>query len=331
MRSKLSLPVCLLVSAVVVLSGCLAAPDGGAQSAEAAPLKRGICFVSVREQLEGAQPDGLNVSQHLLERQMLQHGFQLAKSKDDARFVLDGDANYTYFQELTMTTPDGRKQTIEHQYHGEFLLTLTDREAPKPSGKKTGSGEIEEDPGVEVFEIPKFMNGRNDRELAKRDIRRSVATLMCKKLILGRLLGNPPIRSLISSLGDSLDPRTFNEIAAEFVKLGRPAVPYLLDVLLDERPVKMSGSYAGLADWNKESLCYYHIADMALENILARESPLTLDSTEELYKKVITGWHWAWDDVQKIPEPYLFQPELRNPKVTDPKVTEPKVETPAAK
>ena len=73
----------------------------------------------------------------------------------------------------------------------------------------------------------------------------------------------------------------------------------------------MSGEYPDLKEWNKDSLRYYHIADLALSELLGRTSGLAIDSSEEYWLRVSLAWTWVWEDVQGIPQAHRTRPEGR--------------------
>jgi hypothetical protein len=200
----------------------------------------------------------------------------------------------------------GVEQHLEHQWEATFLLTLTDR------GAEFTGGDPPSDPVVETHAFPEpLRNGRIDAEMAKRDIRRRSATIMLEDITSGALLGNPEVRGLLDAWQDPYDPRSFNEIELALIDLGRPAVPYLLAALADERAVRPDGHYPGLDELNREELRVYHLADRVLSEILQRERGLDLLSTEDLRLRVITGWTWAWEDAQGVPEEFRVDPEAR--------------------
>ena len=257
------------------------------------PLDRGTISVSVAETIDG-QPTEMNISQFLLEKAFLLHGFRLAPAAE-ARYRFEGTLACTFFQELTFDF-QGASQLLEHQFHALFEGRLIDTGDPSMEG----SGER-----VEEFTFPEpMMNGRTDLDLARRDIRRRAATLLVQRSLGGEILGNPSVKGLIDALGDAVDPRIFNEIVADLVAEESTAVPYLLDTLRDERVVQMKGVYPGIEEYGEDQLQYFHIADLALVEILDRSSGLDLLSTEEYRLKIQTGWAWIWEDLQEIPAKY---------------------------
>ncbi|MFQ5653226.1 MAG: hypothetical protein ACE5GW_00670 [Planctomycetota bacterium] len=280
------------------------------------PLDRGTFFVAITETLEG-EPTEVNIAEHLITRTLLGHGLTPAPRRENARYLLEGTLTCAYHKELTFEFGD-MKQLLEHQYKALFECSLTDTRPGAAAGESSGehtSGE----PDVEVLDFPEpLINGRTDRKLARRDIRRRAATNICERMMNGRLLGRPEIKGLLDALGDPLDPRTFNDIAGRLAAIGIPAVPYLLDALRDDRPVRMKGDYAGLEERNLDAMRYYHVADLALGEILRRSSGLAIDSTEEMHLRVITGWTWAWEDLEGIPEVYRVYPEQRKSSVPAP-------------
>ncbi|MEE8143091.1 MAG: hypothetical protein V3T77_08325 [Planctomycetota bacterium] len=269
------------------------------------PLDRGTFSISIVEVMEGHVTEQ-NIAQQLITRLMIQHGFHLAKKPEEARYRIEGTLDCTFHKKLNFEYEE-QKVHLEHQYKADFRCILSDR-GEDPDRRK---GEGTAKPVVEEFHIPELINGRIDQRDAKRDIRRRAGTIMAQRLVSERLLGEPKIKGLIDALGDAYDPRTFNQVVEELTARGAEAIPYLLDTLRDERPVRLSGEYPDLKEWNKDSLRYYHIADLALSEILGRTSGLAIDSSEEYRLRVSLAWTWAWEDLQGIPQVHRTQPERR--------------------
>jgi len=260
--------------------------------------------VAIAETLDGV-PTDINIASLLITRALLHHGFRLAP-REEARYLVEGRLACTFHKELKMTLGEV-EQLLEHQWLAEFSLTLTDR---GPTGKEPAE--------VETFAFPEpLRHGRTDPELARRDIRRKAATTMAKSLLGGRILGDPQVRQLLDALQDPFDPRRFEEIEREIVALGPRAVPYLLEALLDTRPVRMVGSYPDSEKFDPEDLKVYHLADRMLSELLSRRAALDLLSTETRRLQVITGWTWAWEDEQGIPAEYRIEKEARATQVPD--------------
>lgn len=264
------------------------------------PLNRGTVAIEVTETIDGEVPE-MNISKFLLEKAFLLHGFRLAP-KEEARYRFEGTLTCTFYQELTFDF-QGASQLLEHQFHSIFEGRLVD------SGDGTVADSEEK---VEDLTWPEqLMNGRTDLDLARRDIRRRSATLLVQRVLGGEILGNPRIKGLLDALGDVVDPRIFNEIVADLVAEESAAVPYLLDTLRDERIVQMKGVYPGIEEYGAEELKYFHIADLALTDLLDRNSGMNLLSTEEYRLKVQTAWTWVWEDLQGIPGKYRTRAAAR--------------------
>jgi hypothetical protein len=294
----LAAALAVLSSLAGILSGCTR------EEPRASRLDRGTVHVAIAETLDGI-PTDTNIAQTLITRTLLHRGFHLA-SAEEARYLVEGRLACTYHKELKMTFGEVQ-QLLEHQWLAEFTLTLTDR---GPGGKGPEDSE--------TFSFPEPMrNGRTDPELARRDIRRRAATDMAKLIAKGRIVGDPQVRQLLDALQDPFDPRRFDDVEREIVDLGARAVPYLLDALLDTRPVRMVGSYPDFEKFDPEDLKVYHLADRMLSEILARNAALDLLSTEPRRLQVITGWTWAWEDEQGIPDEYRIEREARATKVPD--------------
>lgn len=265
-------------------------------------IDRGTFFVDITETMQEkdaleAVPTDRNIAQELITRKMLLHGFHLVDSKEKARYVVEGTLKCKWNQLLTFKFRE-REEILEYQYEAEFLCSLTDTTV------KDDGDDPAKSMRVERVDIPFQKNGRQKDELAKIDIRRLVGTTVAEKVVGGRLLGNKDFAKLRDALGDIYEERTFNQVVTEMAGMGYASIPYLLDMLTDDRPVKISGTYTDLEDWNKDSFRYFHIADLALEEQLQRHSGLALDSSEDYRLRVRLAWTWAWEDLQKIPDKY---------------------------
>ena len=265
-------------------------PQGGGE-AEAA-LRRARIKVDLSETLDG-QETVINIADLIIRRTLALHGFDLVEENYD--FQVTGNLQCDYFQDLTFDF-QGSSQHLEHQYHGRFTGALKDA---------SGSN-------LQDLSFPEpLMNGRTDLALAQKDIRRRAASLIGGRLVTGTALGNPEIQGLLDALTDELDGRTYNEIVRQMVTLGAPAVPYLLDALRDDRPIQLSGTYPGFENLQKGDLKIYHAADLALRDLLDRDSYLDPDSTEDYLHRVRTAWLWVWEDMQSIPAELRVRSEDR--------------------
>ncbi len=270
-------------------------------------LDRGTFYVEVKEVMDGESTTD-HIAEFLFIKQMLLHGFTPVSTPEQARYTIKGEIECKYHKQVTFDF-GGQSQHLEHQYKAFAQVTLTDNKAEE------GSEESEE-----YFDVPEpgMINGRTEKDDAKRDIRRYAATKLSERLVAGKMLLNAEVKQLEYALGDPFEERTFNDVIGSYVEIGHRAVPYLLSLILDDRPVKLKGDYPGLTGETAQELRYYHIADRALGDILLRDSALQLDSSEDYYKKVITGWFWAWEDEQGIPKEYQTSPKLREKTVPAP-------------
>ena len=246
-------------------------------------LSRAKIKVEITENLDGKATE-INISDLILRRTLALHGFELVEEGHE--YLLSGELNCDFFQDLTFDF-QGSSQHLEYQYHARF------------------SGGIRDAQGREIQDLSfpePMMNGRTDLALAQRDIRRRAATLIGSRTVGGATLGNVQIKGLLDALTDSLDGRKWNVIVGELTAAGAPAVPYLLDALGDERSIQLPGSYPGFEDLKVGDLKIYHAADLALRDILDRDSFLDPDSTEDYLHRVRTAWLWVWEDMQSLPE-----------------------------
>lgn len=265
-------------------------------------LQRGKFFVNIEETLDG-EPTEVNQSQGLVTRRLLHHGFELVESADKARYIVEGTVTCKFHKKATFDYPGTDSITLQYQYEGQMDCKLIDVESP---GK-------DDDPHLtERFSFPEpLIDGRQDDEDAKRGIRRWVGTKLANSIAGGKLLGQAEIKALIDALGDPYESRSFDDIVDELKAVGYPAVPYLLEALDDDRPVRLKGTYPGLEEWNADSLRYFHVADKALEEILQRYSGLTVDSIQDHTYAAQLAWTWAWEELQQLPEEHRTDPNQR--------------------
>lgn len=291
----------LLLGWLVTLSACDTQSKQVASNKVQA-LMRGSAHVEVKEILDGASTE-FNITQLLLERSLSMHGFELV-DRDQADYVIEGTMTCDYYQDLTFEFNE-QSQHLEHQYHGKFAGHLI---------SKSSGGEV-----VQDLSFPEpLMNGRTQMELAQRDIRRRSATLVAENLLRGDILGDPEVRGLLDALTDPLDGRFYNQIQDEIVQFGARAVPHLLEALRDERDVSLEGSYPGFPDLVKGELKVYHIADLALRDLLDRDSGLDPLASDEYLLRIRTGWQWLWEDFQQIPDGLRIKIDQRATKAPAP-------------
>ncbi|MCI0651574.1 MAG: hypothetical protein L0Z55_06810 [Planctomycetes bacterium] len=291
--------------AIAALAGAACSCTGGSASTAPsgnAPLQRGTVHVAIEETLDG-EPTEQNVATQLVTRALVLHGYTPVADPSQARFLIEGKNTSTFFQDLKFRVL-GQETHLEFQYEGEMSATVTDTTLASGAAGRT-----------ETIEVPRERYGRTDGELAERDIRRLVASSATIKLMRTKLLGDARVIALLDELNDPNGRRSFNDIQRDIVAVGYPAVPYLLAALTDERVVQAKGEYPGLGADNRDRLCYYHIADRALGDILRRESYLALDSEEGYRIRVITGWTWVWEDAQGIPSEHRTLAHKRETRV----------------
>lgn len=298
-----ALATCLLcglfVTAAVV--GC---DPSGAKAPTLEPLDRGTVYISIEETLDGEKCDP-NISQVLITKKLLLHGFDLVDSKEKARYVIDGKLVCTFHKQLTFDFQD-TSQHLEWQYRAEAEVTVRDQKKAKELAEQGKDPDSEE--ALAFVDIPELINGRIEKDSAKKDIRRYAGTILADRIVNETFLANKEVIELIRALGNPLEKRTFNQIHEALVKRGTESVPYLLAAMIDDRPVVLEGTYPGLEDYNKDKLLYIHIADLALCDILNVASGIELDSTEEYLKRVYVGMLWDWEDIQKIDHKFRTRP-----------------------
>lgn len=282
-------------------AGCEAGQDGPAGPK---PLDRGTFYVEIQETLEGEKCEP-NISQILITKKMLLHGFRRVTERDKARYSITGKLNCTFHKQLTFDFQE-TSQHLEWQYRAAAEVSVRDEELTKKLKAEGKDPDVES--SVAFVDIPELINGRIEKESAKKDIRRYAGTILADRIVGETFLTDVPVQELIRALGNTLEERTFNKVQAELVALGGRAVPYLLTGMVDERPVVLPGEYSGLEEWNKKELKFYHIADAALVEIFERESGIRLDSSEDYIKRVNIAWLWLWEDIQGIPKDFRTRP-----------------------
>ncbi|MDE0959683.1 MAG: hypothetical protein OSB09_02790 [Planctomycetota bacterium] len=285
-RQRFSMGGTFLLLLLVGLSACVPTKQSAQSVGESstAALQRGTAHVDVSETIDG-DPTELNITRLILERGLSLHGFQLVP-RAEAQFVVEGTLTCEFFQDLNFEFKES-KQHLEYQFHGKFDGRLTSIE----------DGRIQE------LSFPEpLMNGRTDMGMARRDIRRRSATIISETMLRGPILGDPEIRGLLDALTDPLDGRFHNQVLEEIVAHQERAVPYLIEALRDDRAVRLEGEYAGFSDLAEGELKVYHIVDKALTVLLDRASGLDPLSSDDFIQRVRTGWQWAWEDIQQVPD-----------------------------
>ncbi len=300
-RLRLTLRVLLVLCVPCLMGQGSCQKDDGSSRASARvmgpPLDRGTFFVTVRERLDG-EPTKINFGEELIRRELVYHGFRAVSDPKEARYVIDGALDVRFYQQLHFEFM-GQKTLLENQYKGEFEGTITD------------TRETDSEKRVEKFHVPEQTYGRTDDALARRDVRRKIGSDAAMKVVNTRHLARDKVKSLLDALADPAETRTFNEIAAELVAIGQPAVPYLLDALRDDREVLVKGTYPGLDDETRELFRYVHVADLALEELLDSESEFSLSSDDDYEARIVTGWLWRWEEIQQVPAAYRLDPDAR--------------------
>ena len=62
----------------------------------------------------------------------------------------------------------------------------------------------------------------------------------------------------------------------------------------------------------------YHIADLALRDLLDRDSGLDPLASDEYLLRIRTGWQWLWEDFQQIPDGLRIKIDQRATKAPAP-------------
>ncbi len=137
--------------------------------------QRGEIALAIEERLEGEATE-LNIAELLIGRELALHGFKLVAPEVSADYTLRGKLE-SVFHKRHVFEYKGAETLLEHQFRGWGRLVLT----------HVSSGESEI---IEIPEQPGLVNGRNDLEDAKRDIRRLLATEFARRLVNGELLGH---------------------------------------------------------------------------------------------------------------------------------------------
>lgn len=248
-------------------------------------------FVWVEERIQpkggtlaAAEP---RVVESYLKGYLQRAGFPIAESAEKASLLLEGTVDLRFHSELVAF---GRDVGWKYRGQGSFLLRDT-------HGNDRGS-----------FEIPEvFRESVKSEESAALQTRRYMAKVAWDNLYHRKTaLSDPKVEALINALtieggAESLEREghvdrveSTEGVIDALADAGFPAVPYLLEALRDDRPVRMPSSYPGLADGGAASLRVYHIADKALEEIFQKVSRLSLDTEYEPRMRVVAGWENEW-------------------------------------
>ena len=302
MFRSLLIPGFLLATGCALLWSCMGDPGVAAPKGR---IERGTFHVSIQERLEDRKtqeltPTDVNVAEVLITRKLVHHGFKLVDDPAKARYLIQGQLDANFHKELNFEF-EGQKTLLEHQYKVVFSCSVKDTQKP--------------DAAPERFDIPEMINGRNKDIDARLDIRRRPATIVAQRMVQGKTLGRKGILESMRQLGYVQSEKTFNDVMKELVAHGHDAVPYMIEMLYDERPVRLPGEFPGLEEWNKDSLRYYHIADRVLTEILNRDSAVALDSSDIYMRKVRVGWTWVWEEEQGIPKEFREREEDRKSSV----------------
>ncbi|MEM7166643.1 MAG: hypothetical protein AAF581_14340 [Planctomycetota bacterium] len=284
MNRAIAATICLF--ALVVGLGC------ESNSQVPRPLDKGSFHLAIPETLEGEVTD-INVTELFLTRRLLYMGYQRVEEAAKADILITGSVDCTYYQDHKFHFYD-HSVHLEHQFKALVKCTVVDTRKPADAEDRK-----------EILDFPEpLIYGRDKMEDARLDIRRDAGTLLAKHVFHGKIFGDARVVALVDAVGDYRDVRPIHVLIHEFVKCGHDAVPYLLEMLDDDRKVDRAGDYPGMDDSNRELLSYPHIADAALRQILGRDSGLGIDSTSDYIQDVQKAWTWAWEDLQQVPQKY---------------------------
>jgi hypothetical protein len=235
-------------------------------------------------ELAPAEP---RVVQTYLQAYLQRAGFPVVESPKDAALLIEGTVELKFHAELTAF---GRDVGWKYRGQGSFLVR-------NPQGQDRGS-----------FEIPEvFRESVKSEESAALQARRYVAKVAWDNLFHRKTaLSNQKVEALLNALAveggaENLEREGYvdrvestEEVVNALADVGFPAVPYLLEAMTDDRPVRMPSSYPGVADRGANALRVFHIADKALEEIFQKVSRLGLDTEYKLRMLVLKGWEHEW-------------------------------------
>jgi hypothetical protein len=219
-----------------------------------------------------------------LEKYLARAGWAPAADPAGADLRIEGSFRAKYAgSEVVLEKP------IAHRYEGTISLAVL--------GK--GGEDLDR---VEVPDFPKvwiLKDGEPEDERVILDLRRQLAKVVWEHLASGgKAFADAEVHGLLASLAadDSVReaPVQGDDVVKALAAKRLAAVPFLLDALTDERPVKVNAHYPGLTASNSERLRVYHIADKALEEIFQKVSRLALDTPAKGRFLVIRGWEKEW-------------------------------------
>lgn len=215
-----------------------------------------------------------------------------------------------------LAAPEGAAHRIEGTFRGEHDKTLMLLDTPANYRYK-GTGRIRvldrDGREIEAFEVPDIIEFGVSEEPTEVRLERHMANLLWEHLSVRSVtFGNPRVVEKIGSLAQDpslflpaegngeLEPLSAENVIEDLVKIGFPAVPFLLDALNDNRVVRLNSKYPGLESGKLDALRIYHVADKALEEIFQKVSRMSIQITaddpesDRLRRVIVLGWENEW-------------------------------------
>jgi len=281
-------------------------PDPGREQ-----YRREKIYVHVEERVYPKERPAYSPEPRVLEVYLAEYlrraGFEVVANPAEAVYRFEGSFEAKFLEAIIF-----RGQTLAHKYKGKASLAL-----------RRGEGPVLEP--IEIPEIytegvqipPEEAKKRHEEEdtRAVHQMRRLLAKNVWETLYhRGSTLGDPEIPGLISSLSlddpDNEAPVLGKDILKALTAKRFGAVPYLLDALTDDRPVRVTAQYPGLSAFNADKLRIYHLADKALEEIFQKVSRMDLETPAEARFIIMKGWQNEW---KKFCPSYRNSPQAAEP------------------
>ncbi len=257
-------------------------PKSSGSGESESKLRTGRFFVEIEERTD-EETLSPNYAEALVVRMLYLHGLRRTKKRSRAQFIIEGSVDVSYLKPVYFEY-ENSKVLLEHQFSAEAKLTVETK----------GSSATEE------IRIAKLKHGLPDRTRARDAIRRLIGTQMSVRLVKQSALADREVAKLVFELEGSETTRPFDQVLEEIVKLDVRSVPYLLDLMLADEPVALSGSLEGLTIDNRKRLRLYHLADHALARIFKKspKTPFPKVDRLEAYK----AWNNHWVDERDLPK-----------------------------
>lgn len=225
------------------------------------------------------QVDAEGPAQTVLERLVTMSrlfGYPPVEERAQAVYVIAGTLEVSARESVVLM-----EEEVEHQYAVNATLRLED-----------ASGALREE-----FKLEEYVLGAADRDRALETAVRAGSQKLGQFVFYdGEVLGDAEVRALCADLlvEPSEPGPLYNDTIEKLVALGYRAVPYLIWKLNDSRTVALPGDLPGLTETDASGVRIYHVANYALERILARRTALAIDSDRAYVRRLRQAWQLEW-------------------------------------